>query len=95
MQGAARFSNVAQDLAITASVNNYGLGASWYNYKKKPNDKDAEALLAVAISFEFKQIAYLHRELLLLAIDEEMAAADKKLNSIVSPKEQQQLDLFA
>lgn len=96
MQTAAqRFEKSSKELTQIARINNVGLDSCWSYYTEDPSDEKAAEMLADSLALAMRQVAYFRKELLVLCISEEMEAADKKLNSIVSPKQQQQLDLFA
>lgn len=96
MQTAAqRFEKSSAELDRIARINVVGLDACYSYYNEGPTEEKAAEMLADSLALAMRQAFYLNRELLVLAIGTEMENAHSDLKSIISPKQQQQLDLFA
>lgn len=94
MQKAAeRFSYACTELHRIADINRAAVTSVLEAFDHSSLEERHYAPQSIAMGI--RQVMELNNVLKILAIDYEMEAAQKKMKSIVNPKQQQQLDLFA
>ena len=83
-RAADRFKSALEELYTIAKVNVTGVDACIDHYNRY-KDKQSSEMLAKSIAYGLRQIHYCRQELLLLTIDQDIAAAKQKAWSPKNP----------